>query len=87
MNQQIQFPDREEWDELTGQIRFPVLVGGMLAECVVSQTLIFQRYGTQENVLSLFQCHRWDIEEEFEALIEQGLDSESGFYVLSEDNK
>ncbi|MGG4610551.1 DUF1488 family protein [Providencia sp. Me31A] len=82
MNQQIQFPDREEWDESTGEIRFPVLIGGMLAECVVSQTLISQRYGTQENVLSLFQYNRWDIEEEFEALIEQGSDNECGIYVL-----
>ncbi|CAB5596235.1 DUF1488 domain-containing protein [Providencia hangzhouensis] len=84
MNQQIQFPDREEWDALSKQVRFPVLISGMLAECAISQSLLFQRYGKEETPLSLFQQHRWDIEEEFEALIEQGLDDYDGFYILSD---
>lgn len=84
MNQQIQFPDREEWDELSKQVRFPVLISGMLAECAIPQSLLFQRYGQEETPLRLFRQYRWDIEEEFEALIEQGLDGEDGLYVLSE---
>ncbi|WP_272524209.1 DUF1488 domain-containing protein [Providencia sp. PROV230] len=84
MNQQIQFPDREEWDELSKQVRFPVLISGMLAKCAIPQSLLFQRYGQEETPLRLFQQYRWDIEEEFEALIEQGLDGEDRLYVLSE---
>lgn len=85
MNQLIQFPDREEWDDVSEVVRFPVLVSGLLAECTISQALLFQRYGKQETALVLFQQSRWDIEEEFEALILQGLDDENGIYVLSED--
>lgn len=85
MNQLIQFPDREEWDESSEVVRFPVLISGLLAECTVSQALLFQRYGEQETALVLFQQNRWDIEEEFEALIGQGFDDENGIYVLSED--
>ncbi|WP_369309121.1 DUF1488 domain-containing protein [Providencia rettgeri] len=85
MNQLIQFPDREEWDELSRVVRFPVLISGLLSECTISQSLLFQRYGMQETALMLFQQNRWDIEEEFEALITQGFDDENGIYVLSED--
>jgi len=85
VNQLIQFPDREEWDESSEVVRFPVLISGLLAECTISQTLLFQRYGEQDAALVLFQQNRWDIEEEFEALVAQGLDDENGVYVLSED--
>ncbi|MEQ4676842.1 DUF1488 domain-containing protein [Providencia vermicola] len=85
MNQLIQFPDREEWDESSEVVRFPVLISGLLAECTISQALLLQRYGEQETALVLFQQNRWDIEEEFEALIAQGFDDENGIYVLSED--
>ncbi|WP_265694646.1 DUF1488 family protein [Providencia rustigianii] len=85
MNQAIQFPDREEWDPLLNKVRFPVLVNGMLAECIISDTLLFNRYGNKETSLMLFQTYRWDIEEEFETLIEQGLDNGNDFYELLED--
>ncbi|MEQ5128591.1 DUF1488 domain-containing protein [Providencia zhijiangensis] len=85
MNQAIQFPDREMWDTAISKVRFPVLVNGLLSECVVSQTLLIKRYGQNETPLALFQHYRWDIEEEFEALIEQGLDNEHGFYELLDD--
>nr|WP_278979449.1 DUF1488 domain-containing protein [Providencia alcalifaciens] len=85
MNQAIQFPDREEWDSTINKVRFPVLVNGLLAECVISQALLNQRYGQDEKPLALFQHNRWDIEEEFETLIERGLDHENGFYELLDD--
>ncbi len=83
MNQAIQFPDREEWDALTGRVRFPVLINGMLAECIVSESLLHERYGRDDAVLILFQQNRWDIEEEFEALIQEDLECEC--YILLED--
>lgn len=84
MNQAIQFPDREEWDETDRVIRFPVLVNGMLAECVMSDTLLYHRYGRSAQPMSLFQNNRWDIEEEFEALISQGNEADS-VYSLPEE--
>lgn len=85
MNQSIQFPDREEWDEVTQIVRFPVLINGMLAECSISKGLLQQKFSMHIEALSLFKDNRWDIEDEFEALIEQGPDSNSGVYILSED--
>ncbi len=84
MNQAIQFPDREKWDADAQCVRFPVLINGMLAECSISKDLLCRRYGEAVEILDLFQNNRWDIEEEFEALIKQGLD-ESSVYLLSED--
>nr|ELR5115108.1 DUF1488 domain-containing protein [Providencia stuartii] len=72
MNQAIQFPDREEWGDTAKVVRFPVMVNGMLAECVISDALLYRRYGHNAQPISLFQNNRWDIEEEFEALIAQG---------------
>ncbi len=83
MNQAIQFPDREVWDVLTGRVCFPVLISGMLAECLVSESLLYRRYGRGEAALIIFQQNRWDIEEEFEVLIEQDLECEC--YMLLED--
>ncbi|MGJ3355991.1 DUF1488 domain-containing protein [Providencia sp. Je.9.19] len=85
MNQAIQFPDREEWDALARKVRFPVLISGMLSECIISESFLYSRYGKQETALAVFQSHRWDLEEEFEALIGQGLKDENDVYMLSED--
>lgn len=84
MNQAIQFPDREEWDEIARVVRFPVLVNGMLADCMISDALLYRRYGHNTQPISLFQNHRWDIEEEFEALIAQGHELDS-VYSLPEE--
>lgn len=85
MNQSIQFPDVEEWDEFTCKVQFPVLIRGMLFECIISDSLLHQRYGKGASPLALFQQNRWDIEEEFEDLIAQDLINERGYYLLSDD--
>ncbi|EML1938123.1 DUF1488 domain-containing protein [Providencia vermicola] len=85
MNQAIQFPDREEWDVMTGKVRFPVLINGMLAHCVISGRLLYKRYGMGAEPLALFQTHRWDIEEEFEVLIAQDLLDNGNDYSLPDD--
>ncbi len=36
MNQAIQFPDREEWDENKKCVCFPALVNGMQLTCAIS---------------------------------------------------
>lgn len=83
MNQAIQFPEREEWDEASGKIIFPVLINGRLVDCFITADQLIQRFGSKQSPLALFQLHRWDLEEEFEVLIEQDLEDELGNYSLS----
>lgn len=85
MNQAIQFPDREVWDEAQQAIRFPALVQGFRVECAISSRAITSRFGGNgaEEWLSLFREHRWDLEEEAEGLIESEQEGDQGWYWLS----
>ncbi|MCL2891287.1 MULTISPECIES: DUF1488 family protein [Brenneria] len=71
MNQAIQFPDRESWDDERQTIRFPVLVNGFQQDCLISAQQMRQRYGgaTPEQWLSLFRENRWDLEEVMEKMV------------------
>ncbi|RAT12911.1 hypothetical protein AU490_14985 [Lonsdalea populi] len=84
MNQSIQFPDREEWDEGAQAIRFPVQINGFQRECILRAASIQQRYGGShyEEWLSLFILNRWDFEEEFESLIVNEVEDADGRFVL-----
>ncbi|MBS9439807.1 DUF1488 domain-containing protein [Photorhabdus noenieputensis] len=83
MNQSIQFPDREEWNEQEQIIIFPALVNGWLVQCVISAEDLLYRYGTKDHhPLSLFRQNRWDIEEEFELVINNEDDDRLGRYIL-----
>lgn len=84
MNQAIQFPDREVWDEERQAIRFPALVQGFQVECAISSLAIASRFGGNgaEEWLSLFREHRWDLEEEAEGLIESEQEGDQGWYWL-----
>ncbi|WP_118987781.1 DUF1488 domain-containing protein [Photorhabdus sp. CRCIA-P01] len=84
MNQSIQFPDREEWSEQEQIVIFPALVNGLLVQCVISAKELLYRYGTEDHhPLSLFRQNRWDIEEEFELVINKEDDDHLGRYILS----
>lgn len=85
MNQTIQFPDVEKWDEELGAVCFPALAGGFQVNCAVSGEILKQRYGgeTSSEWLDLFRQHRWDLEEELEPLIADGLDDDHGWFWLS----
>ncbi|PHM46765.1 DUF1488 domain-containing protein [Xenorhabdus miraniensis] len=85
MNQSIQFPDREEWDENGNKVIFPAMVDGLLVECVISADEIIARYGQAHHPLVLFRQHRWDLEEEFETVILSGHDDQFGRYSLLSD--
>ena len=71
MNQAIQFPDRESWDAERQGVVFPALVNGMQLTCAISGQILQQRFGAEGPAqwLAAFQEHRWDLEEEAEALI------------------
>lgn len=68
MNQAIQFPDREEWDQARMAVCFPVQVNGMGLMCAISADELHDRFGEGE-AMALFSANRWDLEEEAEQLI------------------
>lgn len=82
MNQAIHFPDRESWDEERGAIVFPVLVQGMGLTCAIKPDALQVRFGTGA-AMALFSAHRWDLEEEAEALIRQDEIDDQGWIWLS----
>ncbi|MBS0850075.1 DUF1488 domain-containing protein [Citrobacter sp. JGM124] len=85
MNQAIQFPDSEVWDENKQAICFTALVAGFQVNCAVSGTWLVGEFGgsTPEQWLALFRQHRWDLEEHFEALIRNEEEDTQGWYWLS----
>lgn len=82
MNQSIQFPDREEWDEVRKAVCFPALSNGMQLQCAVSATELYRRFGDGP-ALDLFREYRWDIEEEMESVIAADHDDQDGWFWLS----
>lgn len=85
MNQAIQFPDVETWNEELAAVCFPALVGGFQMNCAVSGATLKERYGgeTSAEWLDLFRQHRWDLEEELETLIANNQDDELGWFWIS----
>lgn len=85
MNQAIQFPDQEQWDDHRQAISFPALVNGFQVMCGIRAEIIANRYGgdNKESWLECFRHHRWDLEEEAEALITAGEEDDQGWIWLS----
>lgn len=82
MNQALQFPDHEYWDEDRQAVCFPALCYGMQLTCAIGGTELIRRYGVGE-FLSLFRQNRWDLEDEAETVIAQQSDDITGWYWLS----
>ncbi|MFH8136486.1 DUF1488 domain-containing protein [Pantoea osteomyelitidis] len=82
MNQAIQFPDREEWDEAGQAICFPALANGLSLTCAIHTSALQTRFGEGE-ALALFIAHRWDLEEEAEELIRNQQEDAQGWVWLS----
>lgn len=85
MNQAIQFPDREQWDDRHMAICFPALVNGFQVMCGIRGEIIASRFGgdNKETWLELFRLNRWDLEDEAEVLIAAGEDDNQGWIWLS----
>ncbi|MEC5345231.1 DUF1488 domain-containing protein [Brenneria populi] len=85
MNQAIQFPDRESWDDELKAVCFPVLINGFQQTCRISAGQLAQRYGgdAPEQCLSLFRQHRWDLEEIFEKMVLNDEYDSQGYFSLS----
>ena len=84
MNQAIQFPDREEWDENKQCVCFPALVNGMKLTCAISgESLAYRFTGDMpEQWLASFRQHRWYLEEEAENLIQEQSEDDQGWVWL-----
>lgn len=82
MNQAIQFPDREEWDEGKKAVCFPVLVNGVRLTCAISGELLLERFGG-DFPLEVFREHRWDLEEEASDLIRDEQEDDQGWVWFS----
>ncbi|WP_312985915.1 DUF1488 domain-containing protein [Atlantibacter sp.] len=85
MNQAIQFPDVEQWNEELRAVCFPALTGGFQVNCAISAGALARRFGgeTPSDWLERFRQHRWDLEDELEPLIAEGLDDAQGWFWLS----
>ncbi|WP_313048135.1 DUF1488 domain-containing protein [Atlantibacter subterraneus] len=85
MNQSIQFPDVEQWNDDLSAVCFPALMGGFQVNCAISAVSLTSRFGgeTPAEWLTLFRQHRWDLEEEIEPLIAEGQDDDQGWFWLS----
>lgn len=82
MNQAIQFPDRESWDEKLQAVCFPVMVNGIQLTCAITGKILFQRFG-KGDPLEIFCTHRWDLEDQAQALIEAQQEDAQGWVWLS----
>ncbi len=83
MNQAIQFPDREWWDESVAAVCFPAIVNGFQLTCAISGETIARRYGDEQAFLACFLIHRWDLEDEAETAIKEANEDDQGWVWLS----
>lgn len=82
MNQAIQFPDREHWDESKQAVCFPALVNGMQLMCAIKGETLSHRFGNA-TPLAMFRENRWDLEEEASDLIRDQREDDQGWVWLS----
>ncbi|SLK21279.1 Protein of unknown function [Enterobacter sp. NFR05] len=85
MNQAIQFPDREEWNDAQQAVYFPALVNGLQLTCIMRAEVLAERFGGDSPALwlALFRENRWDLEDEAEQLIREQQEDEQGYIWLS----
>ena len=82
MNQAIQFPDREEWNDAEQAVFFPALVNGMQLMCIIKGDVLLRRFGGN-SPLRAFSENRWDLEEEASDLISDRQEDNQGRVWLS----
>lgn len=83
MNQAIQFPEREWWDEELQSVCFIALVNGFQITCAVHGEALLRRYQTELTALSAFGNNRWMLEEEAELAIQKQRENDQGWIWLS----
>ncbi|MFP1455664.1 DUF1488 domain-containing protein [Escherichia coli] len=84
MNQAIQFPDREEWDENKKCVCFPALVNGMQLTCAISGESLAYRFtgDTPERVVSEFVSIAGGLGQRSRNLIQEQSEDDQGWVWL-----
>ncbi|KLV04995.1 DUF1488 domain-containing protein [Photobacterium ganghwense] len=82
MNQNILFPDLQQWDEQQQAVMFPAQQGGSLIACWVSLQWLVQHcqqpLSTEAEIMAAFGQYRFDLEEIAEDLIEEEAFNQDG---------
>ncbi|XBS69432.1 DUF1488 domain-containing protein [Acerihabitans sp. KWT182] len=83
MNQAIQFPELEYWDNDREAVCFPALADGFRVECVARKRWLLEQFGAgaDADCLTLFRTFRWEIEEAMERKIADRHDYQGCFYL------
>lgn len=85
MNQAIQFPEREWWDETVQAVCFSALVNGFQLVCAIDGEVLLRRFTTTSDPLVCFCLNRWKLEEDAELAIKQQKEDAQGWVWLSSD--
>lgn len=83
MNQAIQFPDQEWWDEGCQAVCFTATVNGFTLICAINGEELLRRYPDEHILLEAFRNNRWDLEEEAAHVIEEEQVNDQGWVWLS----
>ncbi|MCQ4107473.1 DUF1488 domain-containing protein [Erwinia persicina] len=85
MNQSIQFPEREWWDDAARAVCFTALVDGFQCVCAIGGEVLLRRFATEGDPLSCFRLNRWELEDDAERAIRQQDEDAQGWFWLSSD--
>ncbi|MTD29234.1 DUF1488 family protein [Erwinia sorbitola] len=85
MNQAIQFPEREWWDETAQAVCFSALVNGFQLVCAIDGEALLRRFTAEGDPLICFSQNRWELEEDAELAIKQQEEDAQGWVWLSSD--
>jgi len=83
VNQAIQFPEREWWDENLQAVCFSALVNGFPITCAINGEALLRRFSCEGDALACFHLYRWDLEEDAEQAIKGQQEDAQGWLWLS----
>lgn len=85
MNQSIQFPEREWWDEARHAVCFSAQANGFQLTCAINGGELLRRFHAQGDALTCFRLHRWELEDQAERAIQHQQEDDQGWVWLSSD--
>lgn len=83
MNQAIQFPGREWWDESHQAACFSAMVNGFQLTCAINGEALLRRFAYEGEALACFSQYRWELEEDAEQAIADEQADAQGWVWLS----
>lgn len=83
MNQAIQFPEREWWDEARQAVCFSAQANGFQLTCAINGEELLRRFYTEGDALACFRLNRWELEELAERAIQHQQEDDQGWVWLS----